>query len=350
MDADDLMKKRCNMNIVENAVPKYIAKTPLGISIYTAADEPTHYHKDALELIYCLKGSVSVLSSYEVIPLATGEILCINCNEVHGIDGRGDNLIVSFYLDFSHPFFQGQNLGNFMFKLTPDLSGPHQKTHLKELHDLILSALYIFTGDYEPQTKTFQAIADQMTQILIQYFSVYCIADYDVDIAWSKERFDRMLLYLNTHYREKLTLKSMSSIEHLNPNYLSVYFNKIFDDTFNNYLALLRVFHSEIDLLATSDTISTISYNCGFSDPKFYYKTFKQWYGTTPANHRKWHKKHNKKSRANRFYHVNEIRHIIQQYILYYFSKAQLAAHQIPMPSINLSGMSHKTYAEWRSY
>ena len=40
-------------------------------------------------------------------------------------------------------------------------------------------------------------------------------------------------------------------------------------------------------LLTTGKSISEISLLCGFSDPKYIYKSFKKWYDVTPSAHKK---------------------------------------------------------------
>lgn len=339
------------MSIITDFHPEFINNSPLGISIYSVNREPSHYHKNILELIYCIRGSISVVWSYDTDTLSKGQILCINCNEVHGISSSDeDNLVISFYLDLSHPIFSGKNLENFMLRIAPDYETTDRRAHLKELNDFLLSILYIYTGSYETSESAFNKISIKLTDFIFKHFGVFYINDDYTDLPWSKERFEHILLYINTHYKEKLTLKSLSAKEHLNANYLSIYFNRIFDDTFYNYLAVIRIYHSELELLTTDSTISAISYDYGFSDPRFYYKAFKKWYGTTPAKHRQRHAKRNKESIPNRIYRVNEIRHVVQQYILYYFSKLQLETFDIHIPDIRLSSSKSKNYSEWRSF
>lgn len=338
------------MSIIQNIIPESIDGTPLGISIYTARTEPTHYHKNTIEFIYCIRGEINVTWSYETTTLSQGQILCINCNEVHGIQSDIDNLVVSFYLDLNHPIFAGKDLEHIMLRVAPDYAATARNKRLKELNDFFLSILYLYTGSYETDIDKFNHISQELADFIFEHFTVFYINDNYTDIPWSRERFEHILFYINTHYKEKLTLKFLSDMEHLNANYLSIYFNRTFDDTFNNYLAVIRAFHSELELLTTDKNIADIAYEFGFSDAKFYYKAFKQWYGTTPATHRKHNKLRNSSSIPNRFYRINEIRHVIQQYILYYFSKYQLESFNIALPDIRLSSSKERNHAEWRSF
>lgn len=339
------------MRIISKEIPDFIGSTPLGISIYSAKHEAIHYHENCLELIYCIKGSANIISSYETNAVKKGEFLLVNCNEVHGVYSDDDNVLISFYISFNHTAYKGKNLEHKTLMLLPNQLKEYHLRPLKDLNDLILSTLYIYTGNYISDDATFTAIANKLTDILTNDFAVFLIKNNeDRDVIWSKERFERILLYMTIHYNEKLTLKSLSAMEHINTNYLSRYFNNMFLDTFNNYLSILRTYRSEFFLLTTEKTISQISDYCGFSDPKFYYKAFKSLYKTTPTNHRKHNIEYNKNAVKNREYRVNEIRHVIQQYIIYYFSKTSLKQYDIPIPNINLSIDRRNNPSEWRIF
>lgn len=338
------------MNKVCESMPDYIEHTPLAISIYTAHRENTHFHKNAIELIFCIKGGVSVVTSYESLTISEGELLCINCNEVHCIHSDNDNLMISFHIHFDHDIFADRSLQHIILKLYPEDIEVHQKVSLKRLTDLLFSTLYIYTENYTTNKELYESISLQIVNILFENFTVYHVRNEDVDAVWSKERFERVLLYINTHYKEKLTLKSLSAMEHLNANYFSIYFNRIFLDTFNNYIAILRTYHSELELLTTDKNIAEIAYNYGFSDPKIYYRFFKKLYGRTPNSHRKWHHEYNSTVIDDKKYHVNEIRHTIRQYITYYFSKISLDLYNISIPDIEVAKNNQKNYIDWRTF
>lgn len=344
------MKKNISGNvrathIIKDTDTDMIKNTPLGISVYFAKNEPVHFHKDKLELVYCLKGSVKITAAYDVTALNTGDIISLNRNMAHCISADENNVIVSFYLNLNHPHFKGKVDKGFTFKVDPAITEKTYKEHLDELINYLLSLLYfyIIAGDNadDAGSRLFTNISDKLLSMLTKYFGVYPYDLYGENLDWVKTRFDNILVYLNNHYNEKITLKSLSDMEHLNPTYLSIYFNKFFTDSFNNYLSVIRVFHSEKELLTTNHTIPEISYNCGFSSPKYYYSTFKKWYNHTPTAHRRRVMIYNSNSNDNINFQNEEIKNVIKEYIPYYFSKLQMKSHNIDVPDMSLFSPKH---------
>ena len=52
-----------------------IPKTPAGISIYSVTQQAPHHHKGFLEIIYCLKGPVTIYTRLQDITLKEGDII-----------------------------------------------------------------------------------------------------------------------------------------------------------------------------------------------------------------------------------------------------------------------------------
>lgn len=329
------------MYFIKEKCPNFIAQTPLAIDIYSARNEAAHYHKNTLELVYCVSGTVHAISSYDEHVLHSGDILCINCNSSHYLFSNTENLVISFYLDLTHSSIRKENAEHTLLKLLPHTVQKHQQKEFKELHDFLLSILYLYVFDNKRTYQKYTNISVRLHQLLFTNFNVFHVTNDVSRPLWIQERFEDIMLYIYAHYSEKITLKQLSEIEHLNYNFLSSQFNDI-ADSFNNYLSIVRAFKSELQLLTTDDTIAKITYDNGFSAPKFYYKIFKQLYGRTPAEHRKAIYKHNATCEENIFYEVNKICPIIHQYITYHLAKSQFDALAIPFPiSLILSSDMH---------
>ena len=80
--------------------------------------------------------------------------------------------------------------------------------------------------------------------------------------------------YIRLHYKEALTLEKVSGIVGLNASYLSALFKKETGKTFLEYLTKVRMDKAKEMLKETNETISTICQEVGYSDTKYFVKSF----------------------------------------------------------------------------
>lgn len=95
--------------------------------------------------------------------------------------------------------------------------------------------------------------------------------------------------YMDSHYKEGITLDLLAEVSHLNKYYLSHIFSDAFGISPINYLLERRILHSK-DLLKNSDfTITQIAQLSGFSSSNYFSQSFKKYTGLTPKGYRKKH-------------------------------------------------------------
>ncbi len=70
--------------------------------------------------------------------------------------------------------------------------------------------------------------------------------------------------------------------------YINRVFKKYYGQSISSYLTDLRLGYAEIALSTTSDTVEHIIRQYGFSSPSFFFKKFKEKYGITPHQYRKY--------------------------------------------------------------
>ncbi len=96
--------------------------------------------------------------------------------------------------------------------------------------------------------------------------------------------------YINTHYRENITLDRLADLTFLNKYYLSHEFKKYTGQSPIEYLLNKRLEQSK-KLLATTDiSISQVSSIVGFSNSSYFSQYFKKNVGVSPSNYRDKHK------------------------------------------------------------
>lgn len=306
-----------------NIVPQTIDNTPIGISIYSVKQEYCHHHNKFLEIIYCLKGNATLHVLYEDIDLTDGDIISCDPHDVHSLSSKEENLFVSFYFDLTHPVFNNPDLQHMFFVCERYVLRKESQEQLQKLKHLLLTLLYFYCFPHEKvsQVDTFNNLALKIMAIMLEHFHFFNYVTGSLDYSQdAKNRLEHIMIYTNRYYYEKLTLSRIGEEEHINPTYLSHFFKKTTFFGYSGFLNFVRTYQSELLLLETDMKISDISYACGFSDPKFYYKQFKIWYRHTPLQHRKLLKEIEQNSVENHYYKVDEISSKLEHYISYYFA------------------------------
>ena len=92
--------------------------------------------------------------------------------------------------------------------------------------------------------------------------------------------------YIEQHAGEKLLLSDIAARENLSLYYLSHLFKETFGMPFQTYLLKIRCENARRLLLLTDLSLLDICISCGFSDPKYFNKGFRQQYQLSPKEYR----------------------------------------------------------------
>ena len=94
---------------------------------------------------------------------------------------------------------------------------------------------------------------------------------------------------ISAHYMEPLSLDFIAAHVHLNPSYFSICFKRETGQNFSNYLASCRIEAAKQMLRDGSKSISAIGEAVGYSDSKYFSKTFTRMVGITPSVYKSLH-------------------------------------------------------------
>ena len=111
--------------------------------------------------------------------------------------------------------------------------------------------------------------------------------------------FDFFTEYLAAHYKEHITLESVSKHFGFNPTYFSRMFAKKTGRNFNVYLSSLRLDHATHLLETTTSSIPDISEESGFSSSRAFIEMFKKVNELTPKQYRDQCNEHKKVHHSN---------------------------------------------------
>ncbi len=97
----------------------------------------------------------------------------------------------------------------------------------------------------------------------------------------------KVITYINLHYCNNISLKSVAETIHVNCTYLSTLFKRELGISFVAYLNSVRLAHAEELLNNSALTVTEVCLSTGFSSSSYFTKLFKAKNGTTPNEFRR---------------------------------------------------------------
>lgn len=256
--------------------------------VQRAFQVPVHWHRE-VEIIYIEQGALQISIGGQQYEGHAGDIFFVHPGELHLMGSEDLNVkycTILFPLRFIS--FQTEDA------LEEQLFGPlrrdmllfPQKIKEKEVEQNIAKILV----DLIKLNQREDAFVQIQTRIyLLQMVEI--LYKNQLFIKEKKEKKDllqrEMLIFIQNHYQEKLTLKMLSKQFHLSEKYISRYFKQHFFLTFKQYIQHLRLTKAK-DLLESSEmSVLEVALEAGFPTVNYFIHTFKEMYEITPFQYKK---------------------------------------------------------------
>ena len=224
---------------------------------------------DSFELIYTYEGQGTLRYDGKIYHLKPGDGVWIDCLKLHEYQTDGPGWAHSD-LHFNGPacrelFREFSSDGYVMFH--ESVTGKYQR-----LLEDVLSQWHRALPCHALCVSN--AIGELLSHLLIKKISLKPSED-SANIAALAD-------YIQTHYRDHLTLETMAAKVHMSTSHLSHEFRRIYDVSPINYLIYIRIEHAKQLLLLTDLPIYEVAEQAGFSDQNNFIRHFKKLVGTTP--------------------------------------------------------------------
>ncbi|WP_410506218.1 helix-turn-helix domain-containing protein [Haloimpatiens sp. FM7315] len=269
----------------------YMTEIPINISMVNINNYPIHWH-DSIEILFVLQGSIKVTIETEEYEVEEGEMEIINCDEAHSIKdiGKG-NKVLLLHIDpnFFEKYFN--DIRNIFFYTNSSEEG----AQVGEKYDVLRKYLSIIVCEVIQKADKYEdSVEDTLVNILYHLINNFHQLMYERENLKDNEeqfkRYDRIVRYIYSNYKDKISLQDIAKKEFLSSDYLSHEIKNTVGYSFKDFLNLTRVEES-IKLLLDSDmTVSEISEELGFSHIRYFNKHFKKHYKCTPLQYRKKYK------------------------------------------------------------
>lgn len=286
-----------------------------GINIFynTVAYRTMHEHKD-LELILVLENPLQITLENREYQATEGELLILNPGDLHELNATVASTFLCIQLDTSI-FCVG--LENIYFDtLATKLSARGIRGFLDIMQNYILKDEY-----YELY------IHYHLGKVLYELLG--SVPNRSLSIAeWSKRNkktklLKSLLAYVDENYMHKLSLSDFAKKEEKSLSYLSHLIKASINQSFHEYVNFVRL-NAACKLMNMEEyRLTDISYDCGFSDYRYFVKAFMERFGKTPKEYRqslhpmeKWN--HHSIHSKERFYTSVESKDLTQRFLKKY--------------------------------
>lgn len=253
---------------------------PYEVYIRDIKDYKIHWH-DYIEIIFVLSGSIKLIISSKEFELKERDMIFVNAGETHRIvSDNSKNMILVTRIDLKNYDTTYKNIRNYYFK-------NNNETNKKQNNNLIklLISLYLETrSGIGPKSD---AIVNNIIKVLINDFDfINQDTKYGKNDKMMINRLHRIIGYIKENYMVNISLKEISDNEDLSLYYLSHLIKDKFGMNFREYLNFLRLDNAVKLLLSTDKRLIDISFECGFSDQRYFYKQFNKIYDMSPSEFR----------------------------------------------------------------
>ena len=253
-----------------------------------------HYHT-FIEISLILRGNGIYKTNNQTYNIQEGDIFFYRPNEAHCItDIEEDgmellNLHISPYYLYTH--FQSALNSNYVkilaanFPLTSnkinDTLASEQLSEIKSLMRTIRQEMENKKSDYEIFVRNY------ISAVLILISRSYKNIRFSQKEKQSYQRLTQAIKYIDTHFKDNLTLDCIAQKIGYSRCYFSSIFKKCMGMSIWDYICIKRIEEALTQIKQTEKNIADIALDCGFNNAVNFNKLFKKYTNVTPNFFRK---------------------------------------------------------------
>ncbi|RBP65963.1 AraC-like DNA-binding protein [Alkalibaculum bacchi] len=289
-------------NIMQEKKIDFLENSPFHLKVHSIKRSSVHWHDNTLQIVLPLKGSVKVTSGYERLNVEEGDFVFLNHKYIHSISSSSDAIVASIYINLDYfedqfpyikyMFFRSNTFADEGFEIeSTNFEENIRREYKIRFRNVLINLVSDYINTNPTPELTIKKYEQQLIYALVYEFDwLQFIKKNDGFVSSVQlDRYHRILRYIDQNYDQKITLEDIVAEEFITKNYFSHFWKKVNSYSFQERINYERVIKSELFLLSNM-SISDISDRCGFSDVKYYYRSFKRWHGCMPLEHKaKYH-------------------------------------------------------------
>ena len=261
-----------------------------------------HAH-DFFQICFILKGICLHRFGSKTYTLTKGDVLSVPPREPHCLLRNQDEEVLLLQVDFV-PWFINENgrdwaslesLTDFLY-LQPLLAADHDAMgklqvapERLEVFETLLQSMTLEIQNAQPGYRL--AVKADLLKFLVllgrEFHNTPRPGQESAATRQYQSRFKEVFQFLETHYKNEITLNELAQKAAMAPSYFSHAFKLAKGVSVMEYLNQIRI-RNAMKLLRSSDlNITEISFETGFNHLGHFNRVFRQLVGTTPSQYRK---------------------------------------------------------------
>lgn len=238
---------------------------------------PLHAHRDQVELMFLSAGRMEVKADQHTFQCAQGDLVLLDRNIIHAtnaVEGYPRDtwccLLTGVELDCVAP---GEGAG---------ILRCNAGEYFQYVRDTFLQ-IYDFSRLNQSVTDP---VCNHLMATLLLIFREKAQTDPSLERTSQPTFAQRVLIYLNDHFTEKITLDSLAKTFYTSKSHLGNEFKKEYDISPINYLIDKRLNESIWLLLNTDQPVHQVAKAVGYENPYHFIKLFSSRMGVSPSDYR----------------------------------------------------------------
>lgn len=254
--------------------------------LYVKSMRP-HYHKDLLEIILVLDGTVEVYKVERKVTLEKGQFTFVNRNVVHYLKSEGAH-IISCKIKLADFKYIYDKIEYVEFMAEGELNEANKPLMGKLntiLVDNIIRLFYLRNQTYLIDEVQFNE--HQIVYSLYREYQLISHMTFDLYGA-NKEVQDRyyfVVEYIIENMNKKILTQDVVSQLYMNPTYFSQFMKKVGGTGFKEFILYRKLVYIQRYLIENDYSMNEIASMVGITDMKSFYNIFKKSFHMSPA---KW--------------------------------------------------------------
>lgn len=232
-----------------------------------------HFH-EGIELVYALDGSFTGAVNNHPFRVNTGEMLVNGCYAVHSYDDVPCKSIIALI----------------PLNAVPSLSATLTEKHFRDI--------IIKDAESKPLLRLLRMLEEFEDNILMKRGISFTILGYLMEEIGLADFGDPgitsflkdVLTYLSQHFREHLSVEQLATRFGYSTQRFTNLFRESIGYTLPKYISILRIRYAARLMMTTAKSMTEIAMECGFATPRIMDQTFREEFGTSPADYIKTHK------------------------------------------------------------